>query len=77
MPASGWRSTARLTEVEPRHTNGSDLTGQSTPGGVHSKPPLFGAATRAVLADSGYSESEIESLIGAGIAYEEGPKPPT
>ncbi len=47
-----------------------------TPGSVHSKPPLFGAATRTVLAETGYSEDEIETLIDTGIAHEERGKPP-
>jgi len=29
-------------------------------------PPQFGEATRAVLAEAGYSAAEIEALIAAG-----------
>ncbi len=41
-----------------------------TPGAVRSKPPLFGAATRAVLAEAGYDAGEIERLIEQGVALE-------
>ena len=41
-----------------------------TPGAVRTKPPLFGAATRAVLAEAGYDAGEIEALINEGIALE-------
>jgi formyl-CoA transferase len=42
-----------------------------TPGGVRIVPPAFGEATRAVLAEAGYSPAEIEALIAAGIAIAE------
>ena len=42
-----------------------------TPGGVRIVPPAFGEATRAVLAEAGYSPAEIEALIAAGIASAE------
>jgi crotonobetainyl-CoA:carnitine CoA-transferase CaiB-like acyl-CoA transferase len=38
---------------------------------VRSLPPQFGAATRAVLAEAGYSAAEIEGLIASGIAIAE------
>jgi formyl-CoA transferase len=47
-----------------------------TPGGVHSTPPLFGTATRQVLAEAGYDAAEIEALIEGEIAFEERRKPP-
>ncbi|MBI1776142.1 MAG: CoA transferase [Proteobacteria bacterium] len=45
-----------------------------TPGRVRSVPPRFGADGRAVLAEAGYSQAEIEALVAAGILLET-PKP--
>jgi crotonobetainyl-CoA:carnitine CoA-transferase CaiB-like acyl-CoA transferase len=42
-----------------------------TPAGVHSKPKKFGADTRAVLAEAGYSAAEIDRLVATGIALTE------
>jgi crotonobetainyl-CoA:carnitine CoA-transferase CaiB-like acyl-CoA transferase len=41
-----------------------------TPASVRLAPPSFGAETRAVLAEAGYSSAEIEALISGGIAME-------
>ncbi len=42
-----------------------------TPAKARTKPKTFGADTRAVLAENGYSPAEIDRLIGAGIALTE------
>ena len=42
-----------------------------TPPAVHSKPRRFGADTRAVLAERGYSAAEIDKLIESGVAFTE------
>jgi len=42
-----------------------------TPAGVHSKPKKFGSDTKAVLAEAGYSTTEIDKLIASGIALTE------
>ena len=42
-----------------------------TPPGVRSKPKKFGADTRAVLAEVGYSAAEIDTLVATGIALTE------
>ncbi len=42
-----------------------------TPAGVHSKPKKFGFDTKAVLAEVGYSATEIDRLITSGIALTE------
>ena len=42
-----------------------------TPAGVHSKPKKFGADTKAVLAEAGYSPAEIDKLVASGIALTE------
>lgn len=40
-----------------------------TPGSARRPPPFFGANTREVLSESGYSDTEIESLISNGTAF--------
>ncbi len=47
---------------------GNPIKLSRTPASVRSVPPQFGEATRAVLAEAGYSRAEIEALIAAGIA---------
>ena len=42
-----------------------------TPAGVHSKPKKFGTDTKAILAEAGYSATEIDGLIASGIALTE------
>ena len=42
-----------------------------TPAGVHSKPKKFGSDTKAVLAEVGYSATEIDRLVASGIALTE------
>ena len=42
-----------------------------TPAGVRSKPKIFGSDTRAVLAEVGYSATEIDRLVATGIALTE------
>ncbi len=41
-----------------------------TPASVRSTPPAFGAATREVLAEAGYSAAEIDALFASGAALE-------
>lgn len=42
-----------------------------TPGAVHSGPPAFGADGRALLAEAGYSEAEIDELLAEGAVLEQ------
>jgi crotonobetainyl-CoA:carnitine CoA-transferase CaiB-like acyl-CoA transferase len=42
-----------------------------TPAGIRTKPKKFGADTRAVLAETGYSAAEIDTLVTSGIALTE------
>jgi crotonobetainyl-CoA:carnitine CoA-transferase CaiB-like acyl-CoA transferase len=42
-----------------------------TPPGVRSKPREYGVDTRAVLAEHGFSEGEIDKLISSGVALTE------
>jgi len=41
-----------------------------TPASVRAAPPAFGAETRAVLSEAGFSKAEIDALVAAGIAFE-------
>ena len=60
---------ARLGPVE---TLGLPVKFSQTPGGVATGAPLYGQHTRAVLAEHGYTEPEIEALVreGAVVAAE-------
>jgi crotonobetainyl-CoA:carnitine CoA-transferase CaiB-like acyl-CoA transferase len=42
-----------------------------TPAKARTKPRKFGIDTRAVLAERGYSEAEIDKLVSSGIALTE------
>jgi len=42
-----------------------------TPPAIHSKPRKFGADTRAVLVERGFSAAEIEKLVASGVALTE------
>ncbi|WIM09603.1 CoA transferase [Enhydrobacter sp.] len=42
-----------------------------TPAAVRSKPKKFGLDTKAVLAERGYSEAEIDKLVASGVALTE------
>ena len=42
-----------------------------TPGSVRTPPPAFGESNRAVLREAGYSDAEIERLIGSGVVPEQ------
>jgi crotonobetainyl-CoA:carnitine CoA-transferase CaiB-like acyl-CoA transferase len=46
---------------------GAPLKLSRTPPGLRRTPPRFGEANRAVLAEAGYSEAEIDGLIEAGV----------
>jgi crotonobetainyl-CoA:carnitine CoA-transferase CaiB-like acyl-CoA transferase len=42
-----------------------------TPPAPRSKPRIFGADTKAVLAELGYSAADIDKLLGSGVAFTE------
>lgn len=52
---------------------GNPVKYSRTPTEVQKTPPRFGEDTRAVLAEAGYSEAEIEALIEGGAALAEKP----
>ena len=57
-----------VVEIDDYKGTGLPLKFGRTPGAARSKPPLYGAATREVLAEVGYSDEDIESLIEQGVA---------
>jgi formyl-CoA transferase len=60
-----------VVEKDGYRGTGNPIKLSRTPASVRSVPPQFGAATRAVLAEAGYSPAEIEALVAAGIAIAE------
>jgi len=54
---------------------GIPLKMSRTPGTVRSGPPLFGADGRDVLAEAGFSDDEIETLVADGVLVDERRKP--
>jgi formyl-CoA transferase len=47
---------------------GNPIKLSRTPPAMRSKPKKFGADTRAVLAERGFSEAEIDKLVASGVA---------
>jgi formyl-CoA transferase len=60
-----------VVEKDGYRGTGNPVKLSRTPASVRLTPPRFGAATRAVLAEAGYSKAEIEALIAADIALAE------
>ena len=54
------------TKLGPVKTLGVPVKFSATPGGITRGAPLLGEHTREVLAEYGYSEAEVEALIGDG-----------
>ena len=65
------RHRGMVVEKDGYRGTGNPIKLSRTPASVRSLPPEFGAATRDVLAEAGYSAAEIEALITAGIAIAE------
>lgn len=58
-------------DIDGFRTTGNPVKFSRTPARPDArKPPRFGEETRAVLAEIGYSEDEIEAMIAAGAALE-------
>ena len=58
---------ARLGPVK---TLGLPIKLSETPGGVRSGAPVLGQHSRAILADHGYSDAEIDALVRDGVVVE-------
>jgi crotonobetainyl-CoA:carnitine CoA-transferase CaiB-like acyl-CoA transferase len=65
------RHRLMVVEKDGYRGTGNPIKLSRTPASVRRLPPQFGAATREVLDEAGYSASEIEALIAAGIAIAE------
>jgi crotonobetainyl-CoA:carnitine CoA-transferase CaiB-like acyl-CoA transferase len=65
-----------VAELENYRGTGIPVKLSRTPGTVREKPPLFGASTREILSGLGYSESDIDAMIDAGVAHVERAKAP-
>jgi crotonobetainyl-CoA:carnitine CoA-transferase CaiB-like acyl-CoA transferase len=68
------QAIAREMVVETMHPTagrvkaiGLPIKFSNTPGGVRRAAPLFGQHTREVLRENGFSDSEIEQLLGQGV----------
>ena len=55
-------------ELGPVRQLGSPVKFSRTPGAVHRPAPAFGEHTREVLAEAGFGEDEIASLLESGAA---------
>jgi crotonobetainyl-CoA:carnitine CoA-transferase CaiB-like acyl-CoA transferase len=60
-----------VVEKDGYHGLGIPIKMSRTPGAVQMAPPRFGAHSRAILADNGFSPEEIEALIVEGIVLEQ------
>jgi alpha-methylacyl-CoA racemase len=47
------------------------VTFSDTPAGIRGAPPVPGTHTRDVLAEHGYADAEIDSLVEAGVVASE------
>jgi formyl-CoA transferase len=65
------RHRGMVWEKDGYRNVGNPVKLSRTPAGVRSKPRKFGLDTKAVLAECGYSEAEIDKLIASGIALTE------
>jgi crotonobetainyl-CoA:carnitine CoA-transferase CaiB-like acyl-CoA transferase len=65
------RHRLMVVEKDGYRGTGNPIKLSRTPASVRRLPPQFGAATREVLGEAGYSASEIEALIAAGVAIAE------
>ncbi len=75
MEAEHTRIREMAIDINGFRTTGNPIKMSRTPAKPdRKKPPRFGEETRAVLAEIGYSEEEIDAMIAAGAALDQ-PKP--
>jgi crotonobetainyl-CoA:carnitine CoA-transferase CaiB-like acyl-CoA transferase len=65
-----------VVELDGYRGTGIPIKMGRTPGSVRSTPPLYGSATRDVLASLGYDRGQVDDLIADGVAFTERAKPP-
>ena len=58
-----------VVEKDGYRGTGNPVKLSRTPASVRTVPPGFGAETRAVLAEAGYSPQAIDALLASGIAF--------
>jgi len=62
-------------EIDDFKTLGNPIKmSRSPPEAAQTRPPRFGQETRAVLAEAGYTEAEIDALIAAGAVLDASPE---
>ena len=62
---------AMVTETDGFRALGTPIKLSRTPGGMRAPPPRFGQHGAAVLAEHGYSEQEIETMLAEGVLFSE------
>jgi formyl-CoA transferase len=65
------RHRGMVWEKDGYRNVGNPVKLSRTPAGVRSKPRKFGIDTRTVLAEAGYSATDIDRLVATGIALTE------
>ncbi len=71
MEAEQTRVREMAIDINGFRTTGNPIKMSRTPADPKKKkPPKFGEETRAILADIGYSEDEIDAMIAAGAALD-------
>jgi formyl-CoA transferase len=65
------RHRGMVTELGEYSGIGNPVKLTRTPASVRRPPPEFGSANREILAEAGYSPSEIDALIASGVVSEE------
>ncbi len=65
------RHRGMVTELGEYSGIGNPVKLTRTPASVRRPPPEFGSANREILAEAGYSQSEIDALIASGVVSEE------
>ncbi|MDE0944002.1 MAG: CoA transferase [Alphaproteobacteria bacterium] len=65
-----------VVELDGYRGTGIPIKMGRTPGSVRTTPPLYGSATRDVLASLGYDRTQVDDLIADEVAFTERAKPP-
>ena len=71
------RAREMVVELDGYRGTGIPIKLSRTPGSLRRPPPEFGADGREILAQAGYSDTRIDSLIEAGVVLEKPRLPPS